>query len=106
MARPGHFGDCAGTWNRLVKELWKLVGQQVLDDHLKNGKNSALMAIRKIRRSRDGKQGNSEVKMEAKILLCFRDGIPWTSAYASTIDYIISQRNGGKEELSNIRLVA
>jgi hypothetical protein len=106
MPRPGHFGDCAGVWNKLVKELWLLVGEQVLADHLKSGPNSALMAIRRIRKSRNAKQGNSEIKLEAKILICFRDGIPWSTAFVRDIDYIVNWKDGGKEELSNIRLVA
>lgn len=64
----------------------------------------ALHEIRRIRSKRSRKQGNSESKMEAKILLAIRQGIPWEHAYGKRIEYIVERRDGGRDELSNLRL--
>lgn len=96
MARPDHFGDSAGTWNRINRELWTELGMKV--------PFPALAEIRHIRQRRNSKQGNTELKLEAKILLAIRQGIPWEHAYSHNIEYIVSPSEGGLDQLSNIRL--
>jgi hypothetical protein len=96
MSRPGHFGDCARNWNEVCRQLWQELGTRVPYE--------ALEEIRRIRRKRSGKQGNSEGKLEAKILLAIKQGIDWHHAYGRSISYIIARRDGGKDELTNIQL--
>lgn len=96
MARPDHFGDCAGTWNRISKELFHELGMSIPYD--------ALAEIRRLRAKRGGKQGNTEMKDEVKILLAIRAGIPWQHAVSREIRYIVPRSDGGKDELANLSL--
>lgn len=96
MARPGHFGDSSGVWNRISRELFAELGLKVPPD--------ALNEIRRIRQKRGGKQGNTEMKTEVKILLAIRQGILWQHAFGREIEYVVPRANGGKDELANIRL--
>lgn len=96
MARPGHFGDSSGVWNQISRELFAELGMKVPP--------AALDEIRRIRAKRGGKQGNTEMKTEVKILLAIREGKPWELAHSRDIEYIVPRVDGGKDELSNIRL--
>lgn len=96
MARPDHFGDSAGNFNKINRELWAELGMQVPLE--------ALHEIRRIRSKRSGRQGNSEVKAETKILLAIRQGVPWEHASSREIEYITPRWRGGADELSNMKL--
>jgi hypothetical protein len=96
MARPDHFGDAAGRWNLINKELYKQLGLSIPKD--------ALDKIREIRNSRRHKQGNTEVKREAKILIAIRDGIDWRMGEMMEIMFIQPRSEGGLEVASNVRL--
>lgn len=97
MARANHFGDCAGTWNRVNKQLFSELGMRVPYE--------ALAEIRRIRAKHGHKQGNSEMKAITRILLAIRQGMPWQHACGARIDYLVPQSEGGTDTLDNMRLV-
>lgn len=97
MARLNHFGDAAGRWNSINRELWQHLGSRVPVD--------AVRRIRHIRAARGGRQGNSEMKRETKILLAVRDNIDWRISEMMEIDHLVSMRDGGDEKASNLRLM-
>lgn len=96
MARRNHFGDSAGVFNAVNRQLWAELGMRVPYE--------ALAEIRRIRSKRSGRQGNSEVKAETKILLAIRDGIPWQHASSHEVEYVVPRWRGGLDELSNMKL--
>jgi hypothetical protein len=97
MARKGHFGDAAGRWNEINRQLWQEVGNRVPLE--------AVLKIREVRGLRNGRQGNTEMKREAKILLAIRDGIDWRFAESMEVDHKVAMRNGGEDVASNICLL-
>ena len=96
MARPDHFGDSSRVWNQINRALYGELGLRIPLD--------ALVEIRRLRGKRGGKQGNTEVKTETKILLAIRAGLPWQHSYGRSIEYIVPHAQGGRDELENIRL--
>jgi len=96
-ARANHYGDAAGVWNAINRELWAQLGMRVPVE--------AVRRIREIRARRRGKQGNTEMKRETKILLAIRDGVEWSLAEMMEIDHVQSMRDKGEEKASNLRLV-
>lgn len=97
MARPGHFGDSAGSWNETNKQLYKILGMGIPVE--------AIRKIRQVRGSRNGIQGNTEQKKECKILLCILEGKDWRSFNIWNIDHKISYADGGTDSWDNLRLV-
>lgn len=96
MAQKDHFGDAAGRWNNINQELYRELGTKIPFE--------ALTRIRQIRSKRGGRQGNTEVKAETKILLALRDGIDWRAAESMQIEHLLGQADHGTETAKNVKL--